>query len=46
MLMRKGVAASAIGVPTRYTHSPFEMLHADDLDATLKLMTALLYGNN
>jgi endoglucanase len=43
MLVRKGVAASAVGIPTRYTHSPFEMLHADDLDATLKLLTAFLY---
>jgi endoglucanase len=42
-LIRRGVAASAIGVPTRYTHSPFETLHADDLDSTLKLLLALLY---
>jgi endoglucanase len=46
MLMRKGLAASAIGVPTRYTHSPFEMLHADDLDSTLHLLLALLYRAN
>lgn len=42
-LIREGVAASALGVPTRYTHSPFEMLHADDLDATLDLLLAFLY---
>jgi endoglucanase len=43
-LVREGVAASAIGVPTRYTHSPFEMVHADDLETTRALLTALLYA--
>ncbi|MCY4106055.1 MAG: M42 family peptidase [Chloroflexi bacterium] len=43
-LLQKGVAASAIGVPTRYTHSPFETLHADDLEATLELLLAILYA--
>ncbi len=42
-LVREGVAASLIGVPTRYTHSPFEMVHADDLEATLNLLVAFLY---
>jgi endoglucanase len=42
-LIRRGVAASAIGIPTRYTHSPFEMLHADDLEATRQLLLAFLY---
>jgi endoglucanase len=42
-LIRRGVAASAIGIPTRYTHSPFEMLHADDVEATLQLLLAFLY---
>jgi tetrahedral aminopeptidase len=39
-LLREGVAASLIGIPTRYTHSPFEMLHADDLDHTVQLLQA------
>jgi tetrahedral aminopeptidase len=43
-LVREGVAASAIGVPTRYTHSPFEMVHAADLEATLDLLLAFLYA--
>ncbi len=43
-LLQKGVAASAIGVPTRYTHSPFETLHADDLETTLDLLLAILYA--
>jgi putative aminopeptidase FrvX len=42
-LLREGVAASAIGVPTRYTHSPFEMVNADDLETTVKLLLAFLY---
>ncbi|MHB8624808.1 MAG: M42 family metallopeptidase [Aggregatilineales bacterium] len=45
MLVRRGAAASAIGVPTRYTHSPLETVHADDLDSTLNLLLAFLYGN-
>jgi endoglucanase len=42
-LVREGVAASLLTVPTRYTHSPFEMVHADDLEATLDLLLAFLY---
>lgn len=42
-LLREGVAASAIGVPTRYTHTPFEMLHEDDLESTLNLLLEFLY---
>lgn len=41
-LLREGVAASLLGIPTRYTHSPFEMLHADDLENTVKLLKAFL----
>lgn len=41
-LLREGVGASLIGVPTRYTHSPFEMLHEDDLENTVKLLQAFL----
>jgi len=42
-LVREGVAASAIGVPCRYTHSPFEMVYADDLEATVNLLLSFLY---
>lgn len=42
-LIREGVAASAVVVPTRYTHSPFETVHADDLEATVNLLLAFLY---
>ncbi len=42
-LVREGIAASLLAVPCRYTHSPFEMVYADDLDATLELLLAFLY---
>lgn len=42
-LIRSGAAASALVVPTRYTHSPFETLHLDDLEATIQLVLAFLY---
>jgi endoglucanase len=42
-LIREGVAASALVVPTRYTHSPFETVHADDLETTVQLLLAFLY---
>jgi putative aminopeptidase FrvX len=41
-LLREGVAASLIGIPTRYTHSPFEMLHLDDMAWTAQLLHAFL----
>lgn len=42
-LLREGVAATALGVPTRYTHSPFETVHEDDLQHTVDLLLSLLY---
>ena len=42
-LIREGVAASALVVPTRYTHSPFETVHADDLETTVNLLLEFLY---
>ena len=41
-LVREGVAASLLGVPTRYTHSPFETVHEADIHATVDLLEALL----
>lgn len=41
-LLREGVAAALVGIPTRYTHSPFEMLHLDDMDRTAQLLRAFL----
>lgn len=42
-LIREGTAASALVIPTRYTHSPFETVHADDLEAAVNLLLAFLY---
>jgi len=37
-----GVPCVYLGVPTRYIHSHAGILHADDYDATLKLLLALI----
>ncbi|MFO7321919.1 MAG: M20/M25/M40 family metallo-hydrolase [Chloroflexota bacterium] len=42
-LIRSGVAAAALVVPARYTHSPFETVHTEDLESTLQLLLAFLY---
>jgi endoglucanase len=41
-LTRAGVPAGCLSVPTRYVHSPSEMLDYTDLQNSVKLMTALL----
>lgn len=43
-LLREGVAASLLAVPTRYTHSPIETVHVDDVAATVDLLEALVTG--
>lgn len=40
--VRAGLETALLAVPTRYTHSPFEMIHEDDLTATVALLHALL----
>ena len=40
--IRRGVPAALVAVPTRYTHSPFEMLHLGDVEQTVQLMKAFL----
>lgn len=42
-IIRDGTPAAALVVPTRYTHSPFETVHADDMEATVKLLLEFLY---
>lgn len=42
-LLREGAVVAALGVPCRYTHSPFETIHADDLTSTLNLLKEFLY---
>ncbi len=40
--MRQGVQAALVVVPTRYTHSPFEMLHLGDVELTVQLLKTFL----
>ncbi|MBN1140869.1 MAG: M42 family metallopeptidase [Deltaproteobacteria bacterium] len=40
---RDGVAAALVSVPLRYMHTPVEVLSEADLDATVRLLTELLY---
>ena len=37
-----GIPSVMITPPTRYTHSPFEMIHADDLENCIRLLVAYL----
>lgn len=37
-----GVPSVMITPPTRYTHSPFEMCHEDDIEQTIRLLVAYL----
>ncbi|PRB43063.1 aminopeptidase [Arthrobacter sp. MYb23] len=39
-LMMQGIPTALLAVPTRYTHSPFEMVTQDDINATLQLLEA------
>lgn len=41
-LVRAGVATGLVSLPLRYMHSSCEMLQMDDLDATVKLLTAFV----
>lgn len=41
-LMRSGVPTALLAVSTRYTHSPFEMGDARDVEATLTLLKAFV----
>lgn len=40
-IQESGTAVMPIGVPMRYTHSPVEVVHADDIDNFVKLLTAI-----
>lgn len=41
-LTRAGVPAGCLSIPSRYVHSPSEMVDYDDVENAVKLMTALL----
>ena len=40
-LSRKGVATAVVSIPLRYMHSPVELVDLADVEATIKLLTAL-----
>ncbi len=40
--VRMGLQAALIAIPVRYTHSPFEMLHLDDVEWTVQLLKKFL----
>jgi tetrahedral aminopeptidase len=40
-LTKNGVLAGTLSIPTRYVHSPSEMLHLGDLEQTIKLTKAV-----
>lgn len=39
---RQGVQSALVVVPTRYTHSPFEMIHLHDMELTIQLLKSFL----
>ncbi len=41
-LIRAGIPTALLGLPTRYTHSPFELLDERDLEAALSLLQAFV----
>jgi endoglucanase len=43
-LSRGGVAAALMSIPTRYIHSPVEMLSLEDLDACSRLLAEFIEG--
>jgi endoglucanase len=41
-LTRAGVPAGCVSIPTRYIHSPSEMVDLDDVENVVRLLAALL----
>lgn len=41
-LIRMGVPTALFTFPTRYTHSPYEMIHEDDVEAMYRVMREML----
>lgn len=44
-LSRGGVLSGVISVPTRYVHSPNEVVHKSDVSSCIELLSAILDGN-
>ena len=45
-LIKAGIETALVAPPTRYTHSPFEMTHEDDLMSTVDLLQAFLVADS
>lgn len=43
---RGGVIATTVGAPVRYMHSTVQLCHADDMDATVNLLVAMMQTAN
>jgi endoglucanase len=39
---RSGVIATTVGAPVRYMHSTVQLCHADDMDATVRLLVTFM----
>jgi len=39
--IRIGVPTAVVSIPLRYMHSPVELVQLDDVEATIRLLTAL-----
>lgn len=42
IMTRLGMQSALVGVPVRYTHSPFEMVHLGDVERAVELLKAFL----
>lgn len=42
MFIRAGIPTAMIALPARYTDSPFEMIHIEDLKCVVELLHAFL----
>jgi endoglucanase len=40
--IRSGIPAGTISIPTRYIHSSVEMVHKDDIEASIALLAAFI----
>lgn len=45
-MTNKGVSAGVISIPSRYTHSPIEVVNLDDLENSLLLLKAFVFSLN
>jgi len=42
--MKSDIPAALVAFPTRYTHTPFETAHLDDIEALVAWMCAFVRG--